>query len=191
VSEILILARVRINELDLPVVTDYYFDVKEKLAGVPGCYGLSVWRDEVDAEAFLVIYEYADLDAAERGLVALTEIRVLAETQAADFRPADVQRIRVGDFGGYRMSEVSPRADLSVSHRVADPGYGPELLAETEQIMTELALMPGYLGSVYGINDALEEEVLGLVAWSSREAFVASLPPHATMRTITVYSRFY
>ena len=190
-SEILIIARVRIHELDVPIVTDYYFEVKDKLSSVEGCNGLSVWRDERDKESFLVIYEYADLAAAERGLVAISEIRVLAETQAADFRPADVQRIRISGYVGDRVAKAPTTAYLSMSQRVADPGYSPELQEELERVFDELQIMPGFIGSVYGTNDVLEEEVIGIVTWQSREAFLASLPPHVNTYSIVLYRRFY
>lgn len=191
VNGILVIARVRIHDFDLPVVTDYYFDVKERLDSVEGSHGLSVWRDEVDREAFLVIYEYEDVDAAERGLAAVTEVRALAETQAADFRPADVQRVQVKRYTGERLSATVRTAYLSMSHRIADPGYSPELLDEIERIFDELQYLPGCLGSVYGANDALEEEVIGIVTWRSREAFEASIPRSIKTYDISVYSRFY
>lgn len=190
-SEILILARVRINELDLPIVTDYYFEVKSQLMRVKGCHGLSVWRDQRDLESFLVLYEYADLEAADRGLVAISKVRILAEAQLADFRPADVQRIKVAKYSGKRLSKTANTALLSLSQRVADPGYGPELLDDLDRTLDELACMPGYLGSVTGWNDVLEEEIFGLVTWASREAFVASLPPNVRGRSIKLYGRFY
>ncbi len=191
VSDILILARVRIHELDVPIITDYYFDVKERLSTVEGCFGLSVWRDQRDPESFLVVYEYADLEAADRGLVAISEIRVLAESQTAAFRPADVQRLRLKKYSGKRLSKTATTAVLSLSQRVADPGYSPELVEELERIFVELELIPGYLGSVIGENDILEEEIFGLVTWQNRESFLASLPPSILSYDISLYGRFY
>jgi len=191
VSEILILARVRIHEFDLPIVADYYFEVSERLSTVQGSLGLSVWRDPRDPESFLVAYEYADLAAAERGLVALTEVRVLAETQAADFRPAHVLRVKVFDRSARRLSEAPQTACLSMSIRIADPGYSPELLDDLGRTFEDLQYIPGYIGSVYGTNDVLEEEVIGLVVWANREAYVKSLPPVHQVSDLTMYSRFY
>ena len=191
VTEILILARVKIHEFDLPIVADYYFEVSERLAKVKGSNGVSVWRDPKDTESFLVIYEYADLAAAERGLVAISEIRVLAETQAADFRPADVIRLRVHHRSSVRVHAAPRTACLSMSIRVADPGYSPELLDDIGQVFEELQYISGYVGSVYGVNDTLEEEVIGLVTWASQEAFQNSIPPAKRKRQIQSYSRFY
>lgn len=190
-AEILILARVRIHEFDLPIIADYYFEVSERLGKVKGAHGCSVWRDPKDTESFLVVYEYADLAAAERGLVAISEIRVLAETQAADFRPADVIRLRVHHRSAKRLSKAPRTASLSMSLRVADPGYGPELLDDLGQVFEELQYIPGYVGSVYGVNDTLEEEVIGLVTWASKEAFQSSIPPGKRPRQLQLYSRFY
>ena len=190
-SEILIIARVRIHEFDVPIVTDYYFNVKERLSLVEGSYGLSVWRDERDRESFLVIYDYENLEAAERGLVAITEVQTHAETQAADFRPADVQRVRIVKYSGKRLAQTTTTACLSMSQRVSDPGYSPELLEEIDRIFSELQYLPGYLGSVYGTNDVLDEEVFGIVTLKSREAFLGSLPRNMKTYQIALFSRFY
>jgi len=191
VAEILILARVKIHEFDLPIVADYYFEVSERLGKVKGSHGVSVWRDPKDLESFIVIYEYADVAAAERGLVAISEIRILAETQAADFRPADVIRLRVHHRSSKRVSDAPRTACLSMSLRVADPGYGPELLDDTGQVFEEMQYIPGYVGSVYGVNDTLEEEVIGLVTWANQEAFQSSIPPAKRKRQLQFYTRFY
>jgi heme-degrading monooxygenase HmoA len=52
-------------------------------------------------------------------------------------------------------------------------------LQELERIFQELAVLPGYIGAEYGRNETLAEEVVGLAAWKSEDAFRASLPPGA------------
>jgi len=191
VSEILILARVRIHEYDLSIIADYYFAVNERLSTVEGSYGLSVWRDPQDSESFLVVYEYADVEAAERGLVAVTEVRSLAETQFADFRPANVLRVRTHERSGRRVSKTANTACLSMSVRVADPGYGPELVDQLGRILDELQYIPGFVGYVYGQNDILDEEVIGIVTWSNALSFQSSLPPGQASRAIEFFTRFF
>ncbi len=192
VSEILILARVRLAEFDLPTIADYYFEVGQRLANVEGCHGISVWRDPDNSESFLVIYEYADDDAAARGLTAIAEVRVKSESKLVEFNPADVIRVRTHRQTDKRVSESHRSSYLSMSVRIADPGYGPELLEEIGRIFDELHLIPGCLGSVYGPNAALEEEVVGIVTWDSEDAFISSLPPGSKyVRQIEFYSRFF
>lgn len=190
-AEILILARIKLHEFDLPIITDYYFEVSEKLSKVRGFHGLSVWRDPRAAESFLVGYEYADVASAERGLVSVTEVRVLAETQLADFRPADVTRVRVAGRAGVRLSQTALTTFLSMSVRVADPGYGPELISEVGNVLVELSLLPGFLGSIYGTNSALDEEVVGIATWASQSAYQGSLPRKSGPRKLEGYERFF
>ena len=78
-----------------------------------------------------------------------------------------------------------------MSQRVSDPGYSPELLEEIDRIFSELQYLPGYLGSVYGTNDVLDEEVFGIVTLKSREAFLGSLPRNMKTYQIALFSRFY
>jgi len=191
VSEILILARVRLRETDLPVVADYYFEVDKRHSQSEGSYGLSVWRDTKDPESFLVAYEYADLAAADRGLVAISEVRYLAETELIDFKPAHVLRVRVHGRDGKRLSQTPQSASLSMSVRVADPGYGPELLEELGRVFDELQLITGHLGSVYGTNDGLDEEVIGIATWIGPDALKKSLPRKAGASTLELYTRFF
>ena len=190
-SEILILARVRINQLDLPVIADYYFEISEKLAQLSGFLGLSVWRDASDPESFLVIYDYADLEATEKGLHVISQARTLAESTLADFRPADVIRVRVARKSSKRVHQAPSTGCLSMSVRISDPGYAPELKDEIRRIFDELQLLPGYFSHVFGSNDALDEEVIGLVTWKTEEAFASSLPARKAPGQLQFYKRFF
>jgi hypothetical protein len=52
----------------------------------------------------------------------------------------------------------------------------------------ELGVISGYLGSFWGSNDTLKEEIIGCVLWSSREAFAASIPP-GILHDVKLYRR--
>jgi heme-degrading monooxygenase HmoA len=179
VADMLILARVQLNELDYLTVEDYATQARDRLSGVDGFVGMSVWQRNDDPMAILIAYQYGSLEAAERGLLCLTGIRLLAEQQSADYRPADVQRVHVHRQDGTRLHDTPAGAYLSVSSRVADPGYGKDLDEEIERIFDELRLLPGFLGSLHGPNDVLAEEIVALALWRSIEAFQASIPPSA------------
>ncbi len=189
VSDVLILARVQLNELDALTLDDYASAARERLSTVEGFVGMGTWQRSDDPFAILIAYHYGGVEAAERGLVALTGIRLLTEQQSADYRPADVLRVKVRGNHGCRMHEVPTGAYLSISVRVSDPGYGVELEEEIERIFDELQLMPGYLGSLHGPNDVLDEEIVGLVLWESAEAFAASIPPSARNFEVRLYRR--
>lgn len=190
-SETLLLIRAHINELDLSGLEDYYLASRERLASVDGALGFSMWREVDSREGFLVIFEYRDVEAAESGLKALAGIRLLAESQTADYHPADVLRLRTEFRSGGRVSDSPKPGYLSLSVRVADPGFGNELFDEVTVIFQELAFIPGFAGSLVGCSDVLAEEVVGIVTWSSRAAFEASLPPHQRMYDVKLYERVF
>lgn len=179
VADMLILARVQLNELDYLTVEDYANAARGRLAEVDGFVGMSVWQRNDDPLAIMIAYQYASLEAAECGLVALTGIRLLAEQQTADYRPADVQRVHIHKQDGGKLHEVPTGSFVSISSRLADPGYGADLDQEIEWIFDELRLLPGFLGSLHGPNDVLAEEIIALALWKTAEAFAASIPPSA------------
>ena len=191
VSEILVLIRVRINELDSAGVEDYYLASRDRLASVDGSLGLSLWRNSIDHEQLLVAYEYRDLDAANRGLQALAGIQLLAESQTADYRPADVLRVNAHGRYGCRIFETPKPGYLSMSVRIAEPGRAENLLEEMDMIFQNLQFIKGCCGSVYGNSDRLDEEVIGIVTWRTVTAFASSLPPGDAPYEIVLYERVY
>lgn len=189
VADMLILARVQLNELDYLTVEDYATKARERLAGVDGFIGMSVWQRQDDPMAILIAYQYASLDAAERGLLCLTGIRLLAEQQTADYRPADVQRVHIHKKDGKGLHEAPAGSYVSISSRVADPGYGEDLDEEIERIFDELRLLPGFLGSLHGPNDVLAEEIVALAIWRNVESFQTSIPPSARNYEVRLHRR--
>ncbi|AIE83637.1 hypothetical protein [Fimbriimonas ginsengisoli] len=190
-SEILVLIRVRINELDASGVEDYFLACRARLETVDGSFGHSLWRNTIDHEQLLVAFEYRDLQAAERGLQALAGIRLLAESQSADYHPADVLRVQVQGRSGLRIFESPKPGYLSMSVRVADPGRAQDLLDEIGAIFQGLEFIKGCCGSVFGNSDKLEEEVIGIVTWKTVVAFASSLPPGDAPYEIVLYERVY
>lgn len=185
----MIVAEVRVNELDVFGVETYSHDARERLSTVEGWQGLSLWRDVQNREQMLVIYEHDSLQSAENGLVALSDIKLLAEQQTMDYRPAEVLRVRVTGRVGGVLDSFPASSFLSASVRVADPGYGKDLDDEIGHIFDELRYIPGYLGSVHGSNESLDEEIVGLVAWESEAAFKMSLPPGKTPYAVRLFNR--
>lgn len=190
-SEVLFIIRVQVNELDLVGVDQYYLHTRELLEKVDGFYGHSLWRKSGAHDELLVLHEYRDVEATERGLEALAGTKLLAEAQTADYHPADLMRIIVEGRGGKRISQTPKPSYLSMSVRVADPGYQRDLLDQVGVIFQELRFIPGNLGSVYGYRDGLREEIVGLVTWESPEAFSRSLPPKQRKYDVRLYERIY
>lgn len=187
-SPIIILASVAVHELDVPNMEAYYRKLQPALGRVEGFQGLSLWRNIGDRERHLVLYHYASIEAADTGLSALADGKLLAETAVVNKEPANVMRIIVLGQQGKAVQAVAPGQFLSLSVRVSDPGYGQELADELDRIFGELTLIPGFLGSVYGRSESLEEEVVGLVTWGTRQAFESSVP-EGTLYEVKLYQR--
>lgn len=96
--------------------------------------------------------------------------------QAVALAPADVMRVRLLTQTGSDVSSYQVGTYLSISVRNADPGYGPDLAEEMERIFGEIAFLDGYLGSVVGVNDGLDEEIVSVVHWKSESAFQTLMP---------------
>lgn len=190
-SEVLFLIRVQVSELDLRGVDSYFRDTRERLSAVDGALGQTLWRLSGAHDDMLVIQEYRDVESTERGLEALAGTKLLAESQSADYNPADLMRIVVHGRVGCRPSQTANPSYLSMSIRISDPGYEAELLEDVSHIFQELQLIPGFLGAMYGNRDGLDEEVIGLVTWGSPEAFSQSLPPKQRKYEVRLYERVY
>lgn|GEM_PF-1320260 len=189
--ETLDLIRIRINELDLAGVEDYYLTARQHLASLDGFYGHSLWRGVGRPDDMMACFEYRDSDAAVKGIQLLSSLPLLASMQAAEYRPADLLRVQVEGRHGRKVSEAPRPGYLSMTIRVADPGYGQTLADQIGLIFEELAIIPGDVGSVYGFSEALPEEVIGLVVWSSEQAFASSLPPKQKVREVKLYERVF
>lgn len=188
VEPVIILARLVVHETDVANLHTYYRKLRPALEKVEGFQGLSLWRNYDNGERFLAMYRYRDLACAEVGLQALTENRLLAQTAVASAEPADVIRGFVLGEDGRAPNDVRTGQYLSLSIRVAEPGYGQDLANELERIFGELTLIPGYLGSLYARNETLAEEIVGIVTWESPQAFASSVPP-GTLYELMLYRK--
>lgn len=175
-SETLILAKVAVHELDWEIAKRYSSNLSEKLRSVDGFIGFSLWRSVADPVQHLMIYRYRDERAADEGLKAIANDKFLTEAQTIPLSPPDVVRMKAAGYDGETLEASDHSCFLSLSVRVAEPGYGVELGEELKRIFAELRLLPGYVGSIYGPHDTLDEELIGIVIWRSEAAFRSSLP---------------
>ena len=175
----LIVARITLDWEDVQTVREYTADMARALSGVAGFQGSGTWKGVRNPHARLVLFSYETPDAAKRGLVEIADLPSLAERQSAGAEPADVKVLLVEDTDGRFADAVPTDLCLSFSIRVAEPGYGEEMLDEYRNVFAGLAMLPGYAGGLIGVNANLADEVAGLVAWRSEVAFAASMPENA------------
>jgi hypothetical protein len=85
-------------------------------------------------------------------------------------------RVRIIETAGLPCEGLIKAKFLSLSIRIAVPGQSNNLLDDLRLVFSECALIPGYAGYLIGVNDVLEEETFGIVAWETKEAFEQSVP---------------
>lgn len=189
-SETLIMVRVRLHEEDVAAATSYAHAVTQTAASVDGFQGTGIWQATDDELTRMILFSYASPEAATAGLVALGQRRSLIERQGHGAAPADVLALRVINSGGVLSGGVAHAQLISVSIRIAEPGYGPELIERYEFTFAELGAIPGYAGFLVGVNVNLEEEVAGFAAWDDEGAFLASLPEQKSYK-VRLFERSY
>ncbi len=175
-SKSLILVRLTLGWEDVGAVRGYLREMQAALSPVTGFLGSGAWKGVQDPHARLVLFLYESPEAASRGLVAIEEVPTLIERQSMGAMPADVKVLKVLRSGGTFLSALRDDVLVSLSVRLSEPGYGPEMVEEYEDVFSGLATMPGYAGMLIGSNVKGEDEVAGLAAWRNEEAFTASLP---------------
>lgn len=174
-AETLILIRASTHTLDEKAVQTYFRFGTETLEGLPGYRGAGLWRDTQDPTHTIVMFDYESEEAAHSALRFMVE-RPLIQQQYVGSEPADVLSLTILHSEGALRGHFELAEFLSLSTRVADPGRGKDLARELDQIFSQLRYIEGYSGSLVGANQGLDEEVIGLVAWESLEAFQASIP---------------
>ena len=172
----LIFIRLVLDWEDLDVARDYVRDLHERLQSVPGYQGGGAWRGVQNPHTRLVLFSYASGEAARAGFAAVGEIPTMIERQTADAHPADVKVLLVEEANGLFDGGLPTAHPVSLSVRLAEPGYGPEMLDEYRDVFGGLGTMPGYGGGLIGTSEKLTDEVVGLVAWRDEASFDASIP---------------
>jgi heme-degrading monooxygenase HmoA len=174
------MVRANVHVLDGGSVETYFRDATRAATGVDGFLEGQLWEKAShsgqESGDYLMLWHYRDRKSAEQALRVVANERPLASRQVVHHRPADVSRIRVRST---RRDKLPEGEFLSASVRVANPGYGEDLVEEVDRIFEELGLIPGFRGAITGANDTLPEEVVGLATWNSSEAYQASLPDGA------------
>lgn len=182
---------IRTSFLEIPEVghlKSYFENAWKALQSVPGYQAGGVWKDWEDSKKHLILYFYESPEAAEEGLKVITKTRLLVESQSLPQEPSEVMRIRVVEAKGILGDQPTSAQYLSFSMRIADPGRACELKEDLSTVFAESTLLEGFCGHLIGVNDVLEEEVIGLAAWNSPESYAASLP-QGILYTVRLYER--
>ena len=162
--ETIIMVRVRLHPDDVDAAATYMRSVKEALADVEGFQGAGLWQSVQDPLSRMILFSYESPDAARKGLIAISARRSLVERQGEAAEPADVLALTVAHTEGAFVHGLSQASALSISIRIADPGFGAELIDTYIRTFAELAAIPGFAGMLVGVNQNLCEEVVGLAA---------------------------
>lgn len=146
------------------------------LAPLGGLQSCTAWQSQSDVDDYLVVVEYSDAVAGDRGLEAILSSEFFLEVATTFDEPMDLHRSIVVWEQGTALSDASIGKYLSISRRTAEPGMADELVAELKRIFAELTLNPGFLGCSVSQNQSLPEEVQGLAFWSDVASYMDSLP---------------
>lgn len=189
-AETIIMVRVRLHAEDVGAAGAYARAVKNALEGLDGFQGFGVWQNVQDPLARMILFSYESEEAARRGLVAISARRSLVERQGRGAEPSDVMGLSVIHSEGALARGLSQAPALSISIRIAEPGYGADLVDVYLRTFAELGAIPGFAGYLVAENQNLPEEIVGLAAWDDEAAFRASLPRQRVYQ-VKLYERSF
>lgn len=149
---------------------------KEILQDQEGVKSYTAWQSPKDPTKLTTILWLADDANADDVAVLMSQNSFYAESLKALNGPADMKRVRITTKMGRPIDKTNSGDFLSISHRIAEPGMTDEMEDELEGIFQELMAIEGFIGSMHGTNEALDEELIGLAFWDDEESFRKSLP---------------
>jgi hypothetical protein len=154
----------------------YIRRLKRKLGRLDGYCGASAWQSCSRVDEVMLLIEFREDSLGDEALSRFSKDKLAIEETNLSDEPAEVVIFDLESRCGTCPADAPKGTYLSVSRRVAAPGYGDVLALELDRTFDYLAILPGYRGHMYGSHFALSDQVLGLVLWSSEESFKRSLP---------------
>lgn len=151
-------------------------EVKDRFVRLPGCLSYTIWRDDDEPGKYLLMVHYDSVEASLLGYEAWGTSPQVFDLYAIFGAAPDVHRLAVDRRDGSAVGDGADDGLVSVSTRHAELGLGIALVEELAMIFGELSSMSGYRGSLVAHDVQLAERVSGIVLWTDREAFQASLP---------------
>jgi hypothetical protein len=171
---------VRRSELASPVdeagLKTQFDQVNAELSKVDGYLGAGIWLEVLKEDHFLGLQMYDSEEAADRGYKIYAESNLVGSFWKIAKHTVDVIRTRTVHAKLLPGARILQCPFISFSQRVAVPGQDRGLEKDLQIVLDECLLIPGCLGYRIGMHQALDEEVIGIVGWSSHEAFVRSVP---------------
>lgn len=187
-SHTLTLVRMDLSASNLKEVLSLFEEVRQGLNSDGKQVGESEWRDPVAPMRTMIVLDFDEPptpEQMERHLLDSMFATRLLNHMAA---PPDIRHVTVVAHGGCNPQDQKAGEALSISTRIADPGYGQELMEDVEQVFANLQLMEGFTGFAYGTDLNIPEEVLGVALWKDDRAFQRSMPNHE-MYDVQLYRR--
>lgn len=174
-SEVIVIARLRVMATDAQLL-GYRNQMAELQANRENLLGVSSWRSLEADGGFMQIMRYPSTDAADEALEDLMQSSVGPLVASLTIDPPDVAVVSPRRKHGKTFEEVPIGGFASFAMRFSDPGQQEELELDTDEVLAELAYIPGYLGSLWGNNITLPEEIVSIVTWATEEALISSIP---------------
>jgi hypothetical protein len=151
---------------------------------------MSIWQRPDIPEAHLTLLQYEDLKTAQKGFEVYTGLASAINSTGFQGEGApDALLMDVKSAVRTQPNDAPVGSLLSLSIRIAEPGYAAELLGDLDTVFQELDLIGGLLGWTYGTRVGMSEEVLGLGIWAKFSDFETSLPMAPKNSDLRVYRR--
>ncbi len=173
-------AQVMARNDQMSQILTYEKRFEEILRTIEGFVGHSAWRDCEFPERYAVISHFNNEKASEEAFNKLMGDESMLQMERMLHSVPDVRYVRLHWKHGKSPEDVEISDLLSFSNQLASAGRSEELELDLENTFETLKGLAGYLGSFYGSNLNLEEEVIGVALWKTRRAFEASIPGHTT-----------
>lgn len=174
-SEVIVIARLRVMATDAQLL-----NYRDRLMGLEpnqaGLLGFSFWRSLEGDGGLMQVMRYRDGGVAEEALEALVHSKIGPLVATAAIDPPDVVVIGPKKQHGKQPEEVPNGAFCTFAIRFADPGLVDVMAQDTDEVLAELAFLPGYMGSFWGNNVTLNDELVSMMFWKSEDAMMSSIP---------------
>lgn len=187
-GETLAITRARFAEIDLDRMAAVRSKALGVLVGNTGLMSLTLWERHDDPFSFMTMGHFATEEDSLQAWDKLVRSPVMDVMTELMTEPPNVQLFNLTSHTGKSLENTAPGTFCSFSTRIADIGYGPTMTEEMNGIFEELKVLPGFLGGITGQLNEVSDEILGLMLWSTKSAYEASLPATVTFR-IDLYQR--
>jgi hypothetical protein len=180
-SSILSLSFLRTDPENLMKVVDVSQRIEELLEPFEGVRSYTTWQIDGGGGEFLGLGDYDSQEVWKRAGAAVADSKILDDVAETIDPMLEFRLVRVAEVLGERPENTVVGEFLSLTDRRADIGYGNDLEQELGRIMSELSVIEGFIGAMYGRDNSSEDEVLAVALWKRKFAFENSLPagrPH-------------